>query len=323
MFTIIGGDGKEYGPVSAEQVRAWMASGRANLQTKAKYVNTEEWHTLGDYTEFVGGEAGAPPAVGPAGSGPLPADKSNAKAYADELIARAAPLDIFGCLDKSFKLWTGNFFPLVGVTLLVMLAAGVAGAIPLVGILSNLLLTGVFYGGLYYYYLGKARGEPRTVGDAFSGFSLAFVPLMLANLISVAINLVLMVVCCAPLFSFFIHAAMQANRHGHMATLPSFSPLALIGIFVGFVAIIYLAVSWMFAFLLIIDQGLGPWTALEVSRRVVGKQWFRVFCVALLGGIIAMLGIIGFFIGILFTLPLMFGAVVYAYEALCRPPPRA
>ena len=62
MFTIIGGDGKEYGPVSAEQVRAWLAGGRANLSTKAKYAGTEDWHTLGDYTEFTGTAAATPAA---------------------------------------------------------------------------------------------------------------------------------------------------------------------------------------------------------------------------------------------------------------------
>jgi uncharacterized RDD family membrane protein YckC len=52
MFTIIGGDGREYGPVSADQVRAWMSSGRANLDTKARTPDSDEWRRLGDYPEF-------------------------------------------------------------------------------------------------------------------------------------------------------------------------------------------------------------------------------------------------------------------------------
>lgn len=59
MFTIIGGDGKEYGPVTAAQVRSWIAAGRANLDTKAKIAGTEEWRTLADYPEFT--TFGAPP----------------------------------------------------------------------------------------------------------------------------------------------------------------------------------------------------------------------------------------------------------------------
>lgn len=59
MFTIIGGDGKEYGPVSTDQIRAWIAAGRANLDTKAKPAGSDEWQRLGDLAEF------APPAEPP------------------------------------------------------------------------------------------------------------------------------------------------------------------------------------------------------------------------------------------------------------------
>jgi len=89
---------------------------------------------------------------------------------------------------------------------------------------------------------------------------------------------------------------------------------------VGSLVVVYLSVSWAFAFVLIVDRGLGPWTAMEVSRRVVTKQWFRVFFVMLLGTILTMLGLFGLIIGVLFTLPLMLGAILYAYEGLCNPP---
>jgi uncharacterized RDD family membrane protein YckC len=60
MFTIIGGDGKEYGPVSADQIRGWIAAGRANLDTKAKAVGTEDWRRLAEFPDF---SAGGPPPV--------------------------------------------------------------------------------------------------------------------------------------------------------------------------------------------------------------------------------------------------------------------
>jgi len=52
MFIIIGGDGKEYGPATTEQVRAWIRSGRANLETRAKAAGSDEWRRLGDFVEF-------------------------------------------------------------------------------------------------------------------------------------------------------------------------------------------------------------------------------------------------------------------------------
>jgi uncharacterized RDD family membrane protein YckC len=53
MFTIIGGDGREYGPATVEQIRGWMAAGRANLDTKAKAAGSDEWRRLGDFPEFM------------------------------------------------------------------------------------------------------------------------------------------------------------------------------------------------------------------------------------------------------------------------------
>lgn len=75
MFTIIGGDGKEYGPATAEQLRAWMAAGRVNLDTRAKLAGTDEWRRLGDFPEFsapgVPPPMSAQPPVGPATTLPM------------------------------------------------------------------------------------------------------------------------------------------------------------------------------------------------------------------------------------------------------------
>lgn len=86
MFTIIGGDGKEYGPATAEQIRAWLAAGRANLDTKAKAVGTDEWRRLADYAEFFpGGAPSATPSFTPPATfvPPLPSAATNASELAD------------------------------------------------------------------------------------------------------------------------------------------------------------------------------------------------------------------------------------------------
>jgi uncharacterized RDD family membrane protein YckC len=70
MFTIIGGDGREYGPATADQLRAWINAGRANLDTKAKALGSEEWRRLGDFAEFA--SPSAPPALGSAAVPPIP-----------------------------------------------------------------------------------------------------------------------------------------------------------------------------------------------------------------------------------------------------------
>ena len=67
MFTIIGGDGKEYGPVTVEQIREWITAGRTNLDTQAKALGTEEWRRVGDFAEFASPD-GAPPVLPTTGS---------------------------------------------------------------------------------------------------------------------------------------------------------------------------------------------------------------------------------------------------------------
>ena len=61
MFTIIGTDGKQYGPVSTSQVRSWVAAGRANLDTQTRAVGSDEWRRLGDFPELSDRPVSTPP----------------------------------------------------------------------------------------------------------------------------------------------------------------------------------------------------------------------------------------------------------------------
>ncbi len=321
MFTILGADGKEYGPVAAAKISEWIAGGRANLQTKARRVDETEWRTLADYPEFNGSAAvttaGEPPAVVAPSTPVIAPLQGTAAEISARLAGQASSFDLFSCLSRSFELWKANFLPLVGVTVLALVVQFVANMIPVLGFLSSVLLTGVFTGGIYYYYLGKMRGEPREVGDVFAGFTKGFVPLMLAGLIMNLLMFALIAVFFTPLFLALVQAGMGASPENFQ--MPALSGFALGWMMVGFIPLVYFAVSWIFAYALVIDQGLGPWTALEVSRRVITRRWFSMFFLLILAGILAMLGIIGLFIGIIFTIPLAYGAILYAYEDLCRP----
>jgi hypothetical protein len=51
-FKIIGTDLKEYGPVSVEQIRQWIAEGRVDSQTKLQAEGGGEWKRLAEVPEF-------------------------------------------------------------------------------------------------------------------------------------------------------------------------------------------------------------------------------------------------------------------------------
>jgi hypothetical protein len=74
MYKITGADGNEYGPVSLEQLKRWVAEGRVNAQTRLRDAGAGDWMTAGDFPELSGlfgapgGEAqpGSPPSIGSA-----------------------------------------------------------------------------------------------------------------------------------------------------------------------------------------------------------------------------------------------------------------
>ena len=55
MYKIIGADGKEYGPISVEQLRQWRSEGRVNAQTKVLAEGATDWKTIAEIAEL--GEA--------------------------------------------------------------------------------------------------------------------------------------------------------------------------------------------------------------------------------------------------------------------------
>ena len=52
MYKIIGTDQKEYGPVSGDQLRQWIAEGRINARTMVQPEGAQDWKPLADFPEF-------------------------------------------------------------------------------------------------------------------------------------------------------------------------------------------------------------------------------------------------------------------------------
>jgi prepilin-type processing-associated H-X9-DG protein len=70
MYKIIGGDQKEYGPISADQLRQWIAANRVNAQTKVQEAGSPDWRSLAEFAEFAAALNGrVPPAPTPPGLG--------------------------------------------------------------------------------------------------------------------------------------------------------------------------------------------------------------------------------------------------------------
>ncbi len=80
MYRIIGGDGKQYGPVSAEQIRRWIVEGRVKADTLVQPDGTQEWKALNAFPELAA-ELKPPPVspIPPAAGPPAAASRASNK----------------------------------------------------------------------------------------------------------------------------------------------------------------------------------------------------------------------------------------------------
>src|SRR5881628_183592 len=180
MYKIIGGDQKQYGPVSADDLRRWIREGRLNGQSFAQLEGSGDWKPLAVFPEFAEAlRAQAAPPPPPSGT-MLPANLAD---WRSQLLATPSAVPIGRCLSLSWKLLTANFGLLFGATALVWLIEAVFQCIPLIN-LVYWVMQGVLYGGLYLVFLKRIRGQPAAVGDVFAGFSSLFPQLLLAGLLT-------------------------------------------------------------------------------------------------------------------------------------------
>jgi hypothetical protein len=200
-------------------------------------------------------------------------------------LARDYQLNIRQCLKRAWTLVRNNFWPLVGMSAFVMVvlsAASSSGFVLKNGHASGsisilaLLVTGPFYGGLFFYFLKKIRGEAAGVEAAFTGFRQPLPHLVLGGFVAA------------------------------LLTLLGFLCLILPGI--------YLLVAWKFTFPLIVDKGLDFWTAMRLSRKVISKHWWKFFGLVIVLAMINLAGMLALVVGLFVTIPVTIATLMYAYE---------
>lgn len=89
--------------------------------------------------------------------------------------------------------------------------------------------------------------------------------------------------------------------------------LVYLMVFVGLLLLvipgIYLAVAYYMAMPLVVEKGLSPWAAMEISRKTVSKRWFTMFFFGIVMSLILIVSVIPLGIGLVWTLPM--GMIAY------------
>lgn len=334
MYRIIGADQKEYGPITAEQIRQWITEGRVNAQTQACLEGTQEWKPLGMFPEF---GLTTSPLVGN-----LPSPETGPMSV-EEILARDYTLDILGCLSRGWDLFKNNFGALfVPFLLMIVIYVAASGSIQVIlaGIglkrlpfaqqqflvtpiylILNAVVLGPILGGLYYIYLAVMRSRPSDIGSLFIGFKSYFSELFLAKLVTgIALS-----ACMFP-YSFLNASRMAPLMEKLQQDPKSIQPQEIISqmlsafggtawvFIVCMIVVTYLSVNWLFTLPLIVDKQMGFWTAMKTSWKMVHRHWFHVFGLVVLVGLLNVAGFCACCVGWLVTVPLGTAAVMFAYE---------
>jgi hypothetical protein len=176
-------------------MRQWIAEGRANSSTMAQAEGALDWKPLSAFPEFADALAAKGPPSGAAlPSGPPPVvTPVDPIALANEILARDYTLDIGACFSRAWAKVSSDFWPIIGVSAVILLLLGISGAVYVA-----IVVAGPLTAGLYWYYLKLIRGQRAEMGDAFAGFSLVFLQSFLGLLVSGLLTSLGIVLCIAP-----------------------------------------------------------------------------------------------------------------------------
>jgi len=309
-YTIIGGDGKEYSLISADDIRKWVAENRLNAQSLVKAESDAEFRPLSIFPEFADVFAPhTPGTIAPPGSA--------AYVPSGDWATRDYELDIGDCVSRGWNLFKSDMGTLWGAFIIAFLV--IMGASMVIGLITGFmvpkslmaivpfrltfnvaaqalmaLVQGPLFGGLFYVYLQRMRGRPAGAGDVFAGFQRAYAQLFLGNFAVVFIaNL-----CLLPFNIVFYQKVMPIFDQMQQITPgshPDFSQLlpAVVSILpIGglcMLPMLYLTVAWQFTLPLIIDKQMDFWDAMKAGLKRVNRHWFHVFGFTVVMGLINLL----------------------------------
>ncbi len=115
-----------------------------------------------------------------------------------------------------------------------------------------------------------------------------------------------------------IQAGSIMGYYAYALRLFSTMLLIYLMVMIGFIFLIipgiYLGVAYYMAIPLVVEKGLSPWEAMEVSRKTISKRWFTMFFFAIIVMLIVLVSMIPLGIGLIWTMPMMLIAYGIIYR---------
>jgi len=217
----------------------------------------------------------------PASTTPPPAKAAPADAVAPAEPAAPAPTTAAaGAVvptdqNRLVREWLGHAWPMVGLVVLLVLAAGAW-----------------LYGGQIGYLTARLRGQPATASTFFASGTTTFWPVLGSSLLSLAVTggMGLAIGLVVLVFSGLPIAVSRV--------------LNVIVVVAGVVAVVWVLVRLSLWFVAVVVDQRGPLGGLRASVEATRGKWWKTF------GLLALLGVIGMSATVALNLLAGLGAVL-------------
>lgn len=217
-------------------------------------------------------------------------------------------------ISKGFELFGKNAGMFIGYTFVFMLISMLSSVIPVIGpIVNGFILSPALTVGFFLVAHKLNKGEGTAFEDFFKGFD-RIGQLALATLLE---TLIIM----GSLIPAFITLAMVSGGLERLMDINMFSapPIgSILLIFLLIIPAIYLGVAYSWTYMFIAFYGMPAWESMEMSRKMISKDWFTYFAFSIVLGLLAIVGFIALFIGILVAIPIIYSAQYAAFSEVTQ-----
>ena len=173
--------------------------------------------------------------------------------------------------------------------------------------LISIVISSILPAGFMYFFIEALRTKQAKLGDIFIGFRKNnWVQLLLAILIWTVGFVVLAAVLLGP--GIYLSVTTKSEW-----------PAIAAGVLLAF-PLVYLSIGMSFVLILIVDRNIGCWEAFVTSISTVHRQWFRVFGLLILVGLMMMAGVLACCIGLLAAMPMGYLVLGQSYRQLFGDP---
>jgi hypothetical protein len=206
----------------------------------------------------------------------------------------AGDFDLGRTVQDGFERTKLYWGPAIGVLLL----GGLMMILSAITVIGYFLAVPVFAWGMIKFFLNMQDQRNPNLNDLFAGFSNYWTALGRTLLVTVA----------------YIGLALLSESLVFVGQYLKSTPLTVVG-YVIYVLFFGLVLSrFYFALFFVVDRDMPAMAAMSASWRTTQGKALKMVALALVAGLVAMSGVIGLLVGVLFTLPMSYVMYASAYR---------